>query len=257
MHAGSAPDDDMTIVELPSDDLIEAVLSPAAPPVTCAAPAFVDDGDVEIIEVIFDPSTSGGVLDHSALLFSEAADLTEPCPPLEEAGELDAPTPSVNVAALSVEAVYVAALEAEALSIESDASGMEPQAPVDIEVAPPSVELASPHVDVAPPSVEVAPPHLEVAHVSTEAPPGGEFSLLVVDPEVESELPPWALIAPEVHELTPPPRVALPERPPSDVDELLLRLDEIPLALDDLPAGLRRLAGLELTPPPPALSFER
>jgi hypothetical protein len=286
VHAGSADDGDCTIVELPSDDLIEAVLSPAAPVVSCAAPDFVDDGDVEIIEVIFDPSASSGVLADAGLLFSEASDLTEPCPPIEEAGELDVVTPSANVATLSVEAVYVAALEADALSVETDAPYAEAAAPsvetdaphteaaapsveTDVpyaEAAAPSVETAVAVSEVAPPSVDVDAPRLEVAppqpegeSPSVEAPPPdvAEFSLLVAESEIESALPPWALVAPEVHEITPPPRVALRERPPSDVDELLLRLDEIPLPLDDLQAGLRRLAGLELTPEPPRLAFER
>jgi len=36
----------------------------------------------------------------------------------------------------------------------------------------------------------------------------------------------------------------------------LLRLGEMPLALDDVRAGLRRLAGMEPTPPPPGIAFD-
>jgi hypothetical protein len=65
----------------------------------------------------------------------------------------------------------------------------------------------------------------------------------------KSELPAWTSPEPEAP-LTPPPRHALPKARPSDVDDLLGRLEEAPLAVDDLRSGLKRLAGLELTPPP-------
>jgi hypothetical protein len=68
---------------------------------------------------------------------------------------------------------------------------------------------------------------------------------------VESALPPWTREEAPVLEVTPPPRVALPEQRRSDVEDLLLRLGQAPLGVDELRSGLKRLAGLELTPPPP------
>jgi hypothetical protein len=42
----------------------------------------------------------------------------------------------------------------------------------------------------------------------------------------------------------------MPRPRESDVDELLSRLDEVSIPVTEVGAGLRRLAGLELTPPP-------
>ena len=64
---------------------------------------------------------------------------------------------------------------------------------------------------------------------------------------------PSATSAAEAHELTPPPRVPLPEPRKSDVDELLLRLGDAPIAVDELRSSLKRLAGMEPTPPPPGI----
>jgi hypothetical protein len=129
-------------------------------PPTLEDPAFDDDGDVDVLEVIFDASDRPVAPPDDVLLQSQPSDRTEPCPPLE----------------------------AESL--------------------PPSA----------------------------------------------SELPPWATASEAVGEFTPPPRVALPERRPSDVEDLLRNLDEVPLAVEDVRAGLRRLAGMEPTPPPPGVS---
>jgi hypothetical protein len=60
----------------------------------------------------------------------------------------------------------------------------------------------------------------------------------------------------EARDLTPPPRLALPVACASDVEDLLLRLGEMPLVLDDVRAGLKRLAGMEPTPPPPGIALE-
>ena len=54
--------------------------------------------------------------------------------------------------------------------------------------------------------------------------------------------------------ITPPPRVAIPSPRPSDVDDLLASLAEAPLAVDELRSGLKRLAGMEPTPPPPGIA---
>jgi hypothetical protein len=54
--------------------------------------------------------------------------------------------------------------------------------------------------------------------------------------------------------LTPPPRLALPKPRPSDVEDLLRRLEAEPLSDAELRSGLRNLAGMEPTPAPPGLS---
>jgi hypothetical protein len=70
-----------------------------------------------------------------------------------------------------------------------------------------------------------------------------------------SALPPWMTAVVDVHTaVTPPPRVALPSPRPSDVDDLLARLAEAPIAVDELRSGLKRLAGMEPTPPPPGIA---
>jgi hypothetical protein len=38
------------------------------------------------------------------------------------------------------------------------------------------------------------------------------------------------------------------------VEDLLSRLVEAPIAVDDLRSGLKRLAGMEPTPPPPGVA---
>lgn len=79
---------------------------------------------------------------------------------------------------------------------------------------------------------------------------------LAVLVESRSELPAWAAPAAPELEQSPPPRLALPKALPSDVDDLLGRLNEAPLAVDDLRTGLKRLAGIELTPPPLGVTRE-
>jgi len=54
-----------------------------------------------------------------------------------------------------------------------------------------------------------------------------------------------------VVEPTPLPHLPMPRPRPSDVDDLIARLTEVPLAVGEVRAGLKRLAGLEPTPPPP------
>ncbi|HEY3495046.1 MAG TPA: hypothetical protein VGK73_10190 [Polyangiaceae bacterium] len=111
--------------------------------------------------------------------------------------------------------------ELEASELKLEASELEPELPVIIE-----------------PELPVA---VEPEYVS-------EIGLAVLVEESEA-LPIWIAAEPEL-ERSPPPRRALPKARPSDVDELLGRLNEAPLAVDDVRSGLKRLAGLELTPSP-------
>jgi len=136
--------------------------TPPAAEVPRSSPVTADDGDVEIVEVLFSRDEFTAIPDDVELIHPEGSDQTEPCPPL--------------------------ALESSMLP-------------------PPSVEA--------------------------------------------SELPPWATAPVEDQAVTPPPRVALPKPRPSDVDDLLRRMGDMPLEVDELRSGLKRLAGMEPTPPPP------
>ena len=169
----------------PAEELSPADAAPAADDAPQAATVFpdadgqgADEGDVEIIEVLFGQGEMTVIPDDVELIYSQGSDWTEPCPPL---------------------------------AVESM-------------LPPPSAEESEPAQSMLP------PPSVE-----------------------ESELPPWVTAPREVIDVTPPPRVALPEARPSDVDDLLLRMGEMPLAVDELRSGLKRLAGMEPTPPPPGI----
>jgi len=54
-----------------------------------------------------------------------------------------------------------------------------------------------------------------------------------------------------VADYTPLPHLPMPRPRASDVDDLIARLQEAPIAVGEVRAGLKRLAGLEPTPPPP------
>ncbi len=71
---------------------------------------------------------------------------------------------------------------------------------------------------------------------------------------LETKLPPVVTQGAAPDALTPPPRLALPKPRPSDVEDLLRRLEAEPLSDAELRSGLRNLAGMEPTPPPPGLS---
>jgi hypothetical protein len=67
-------------------------------------------------------------------------------------------------------------------------------------------------------------------------------------PPAPSRLPPPAPVR-HVRE-TPHPRLAMPKPRPSDVSDLIGRLDSAPLPSVELRSELKSLAGLEPTPPP-------
>jgi len=98
-----------------------------------------------------------------------------------------------------------------------------------------------------PPAPVVAEPEASAAALEESIP------LAVM---LETKLPPVVTqnAAPEA--LTPPPRIALPQPRPSNVEDLLRRLEQEPLSDAELRSGLRNLAGMEPTPPPPNLTDE-
>jgi len=71
-------------------------------------------------------------------------------------------------------------------------------------------------------------------------------------PLSESSVAPAVVVEPTLTPTpTPLPHLPMPRPRASDVDDLIARLTEVPLAVGDVRAGLKRLAGLEPTPPPP------
>jgi hypothetical protein len=135
--------------------------------------------------------------------------------------------------------------------------------PDDDELIYSSSELTSPCPPLESLSDSVPPP-VELSAESEPSPSAlptlRPFSLEPMEPVTarRSLLPTFMTVMPEpeaeLEPVTPPPRVALPEPRPSDVDDLLGRLDEVPFAIDELRSGLRLLAGMEPTPAPPRIA---
>jgi hypothetical protein len=113
--------------------------------------------------------------------------------------------------------------------------------------------LAESHLPVPPVETELpddvlaSAPHASAPHASAEPP--------VAVPESHTVLPPWVAASPEAEELSPPPRVAVPGPRESNVEDLLDRLSSDAVGVDELRSGLKSLAGLEPTPPPPGSFF--
>jgi hypothetical protein len=242
-----------------------------APTQVAAGPA----GELDVAEaVVSEPSVAPPVV--AELMEPSAAEppveVVAPPPVIEEALVVSAEPPAAEPAAAEpparADVFVVAEAEEEAyfeVTFEPEEQTMlpddaellysqgsdwtEPCPPLEAESMLPPLDLgalasslpASAPDDEPPPSNEWFEP-LPLAPESTE----------LHASEESSELPPWMTAVMDVHTaVTPPPRVALPEPRPSDVDELLSRLDEAPLAVDELRTGLKRLAGMEPTPPPP------
>jgi hypothetical protein len=133
-------------------------------------------------------------------------------------------------------------LEADAF-VEPGFAGEDPEPPVIDEPEPsPIAELARLALAEAPIELPERPVEIEAELISEV-----EFAVLLDD---RDEWPDYGAQAEPEPARTPPPRLALPKARPSDVDDLLGRLDEAPLAVDELRDGLQRLAGVDLTPPP-------
>jgi hypothetical protein len=99
-----------------------------------------------------------------------------------------------------------------------------------------------------PPAVATAVDVELPAELLASAPSASEW---VEAPEVGTVLPPWVTSRPEEQELSPPPRVAVPSPRESNVDDLLDRMESEAVGVEELRSGLKGLAGLEPTPPPP------
>jgi hypothetical protein len=183
--------------------------------------AVAEPDDPWLFEVTFEPEEQTMLPDDLELIGSQGGDWTEPCPPLEAESMLPPP----DLAALASSLPAPSHFDEVAASNEW------------FEPLPLSVETSESLASAA----------------STVPPPGDESSS---EPSLDpSALPPWMTAAVDVHTaVTPPPRVALPSPRPSDVEELLSRLGEAPLPVDELRSGLKRLAGMDPTPPPPGVA---
>ncbi|HEX5099317.1 MAG TPA: hypothetical protein VFV94_07440, partial [Polyangiaceae bacterium] len=233
------PDDSTNSAELEQSELDISVIVEARPefasaPVVETAvleaevlEAEVLENDDGLIEVIFEDEARAASPEDRELLVAEAApheanETTDPCPPVAAESVL---MPEVEAAAVEPETPAPATLDADTLRPA-------PPAPAEAaEAAEPAVALAEPALE--PPPVDLLPSDVELAAL------------------VESALPPWTTAEAPAFEVTPPPRVALPTPRRSDVEALLGRLNDAPVGVDELRSGLKHLAGLDLTPPPP------
>jgi hypothetical protein len=199
--------------DIEESDIEESDIEPFVAESFADEPALAAPPEM-FFEVTFEPEEQTMLPVDEELVYSQGADWTEPCPPLEPESML--PTPDLTTLAASV------------------GSGLPPNVESSF---PPNVESSFP------PNVESSfPPNVE-----SSFPPESDASSIE-----SSALPPWMTAVADVHTaVTPPPRVAMPSPRPSDVDDLLARLVEAPIAVDELRSGLRRLAGMEPTPPPP------
>jgi hypothetical protein len=201
------------------------------------------------------------------------ADLTEPCPPVDED---PAPTPLALTERLALPIVPAVPRARLVLAEPESADGelevapasqartpvvsqVEPEPPVITEPEPsPIAELARVAFAEAAAELEAPeePEEIDVELLSEIAPevavaaePEPEIELAVLV-EGKDELPEWTFATGDATLHTPPPRRALPRAQPSEVEDLLGRLGEAPLSVDELRTNLKHLAGMDPTPPP-------
>jgi hypothetical protein len=202
----------------------------------------------------------------------------EPLAGVDEApGEIEEASGKIEEAPSEIEDFEIVVLDPRGFVTASD----ETSVPIAVAAAPEPAAVEA-HVAAEPMAVEA---HVAVEPMATpaevspgefgELPPADEVGDMASDPVadetsvdapaeplelavlVESALAPWVREPVTPVELTPPPRVARPEPRPSDVEDLLRRLDEVPLPEEDVATKLRRLAGLDATPPPSTTDSDR
>jgi hypothetical protein len=171
---------------------------------------------------------------------------------------------------------FAAELELELRFDEDGANG------VDGALDDGDVDVIEVHFDSNPPVAEAAAELGAASELTEPCPPLEAESLLppasVAEPQVsrpeleasaaplEESIPLAVMLAtrppPVVTQtaapasLTPPPRIALPKPRPSDVEDLLRRLEAEPLSDAELRSGLRNLAGMDTTPAPRGVGDE-
>jgi hypothetical protein len=184
-----------------------------------------DPDDLELdVEVTFSEDESTIIPDdvELILLAEDGAELerTDSCPPpLAE---------SMLPPAMTAESMLPPAMTAES---------MLPPAMTAAAVDPAEAARVLPEVDAELPD--------DVLASAPEAAPPADA------PETGTVLPPWVTAKPEQEELSPLPHVAMPGPRESNVEDLLARMSTETVGVDELRSGLKSLAGLEPTPPPP------
>jgi hypothetical protein len=157
---------------------------------------------------------------------------TAPAPEVSASGAPDGSESEAMVALTADERTVIP--DDEELIIEVDDEGSER-------------EIGESTEPCAPLFAEAAAPDLLAS--DTEAPEPAASEPMASEPAA-SEPVSWQLAPEPAVEPTPLPHLPMPRPRESDVDELLSRLDEVSIPVTEVGAGLRRLAGLELTPPP-------
>jgi hypothetical protein len=167
--------------------------------------------------------------------------LATPVPPADDELELD-----VEVT-FSEDERTVTPDDVELILLGEDGAEMERTEPCP---SPAAESMLPPAVAVAAPSDAVAAvSDIELPDDVLASAPGA--SPVEEAPEPGTVLPPWVTARPEQEELSPLPHVAVPRARESNVDDLLERMTRESADVDELRSGLKSLAGLEPTPPPP------
>jgi hypothetical protein len=202
-----------------------------SPPVRDLAPT----GHTPVLGTVLAPSL---VADEPRLSVAELAQaLATPDPAVADELDLDVEvTFSVDESTMIPEDVELILLAEDGAELERT----EPcPSPISESLPPPDVAAAA---DIELPDDLLASAPVASAPVASEP----------VEPvEVGTVLPPWVTSRPEEYELSPLPHVARPGPRESNVDDLLDRMQSEDVGVDELPSGLKGLAGLEPTPPPP------
>jgi hypothetical protein len=135
--------------------------------------------------------------------------------------------------------------------------------PDDVELmltAEEGTELERTEPCASPPAETLLPPPL-VAVTEVELPDdvlasAPDASNVVEAAETGTVLPPWVAARPEPDELSPLPHVVVPGPRESNVSDLLDRMTSAASDVDEVRSGLKRIAGLDPTPPPPGSVIE-
>lgn len=211
-----------------ADEPIPAANEPSSPAVELAPPPAAEEAPPLSRAAL----ASSLVADEPRLSVAELAQaLATPVPPEDDELELD-----IEVT-FSAEESTIVPEDVELILLAADGAELERTEP-----------CPSPAESMLPPPVaavaELELPDDVLASAPDASPPEEA-------PEPGTVLPPWVTARPEQEEPSPPPRVVVPRPRESNVDELLERMSSEAADVDALRSGLKSLAGLEPTPPPP------
>jgi hypothetical protein len=200
---------------------------PEPPPVLDLSPT----GSTPVLGTVLAPSI---VAEEPRLSVAELAEaLATPVPPDDEI-DIDI---DIEVPLSEMERTMVPE-DLELILLAEDGAELERTEPCS---SPPLESVLPPEVAVA---SDLELPDDVLASAPDASPPVAEV------PESETVLPPWVTARPVQAELSPPTRVRVTRRE-SNVEDLLERMPRESVDVDDVRSGLKSLAGLEPTPPPP------